>query len=478
MATKEEFPLSIVLRTVDRATAGFRKFNENIDRAFKPYREFGKELGKMSDNLGLPRVRSALASVGGEIKRLGVGIAAVGGVAAVLGGRLFKGWVEEGDQLAETAERIGLTATALAGLRYAAKRSNVEAAEFDNALDQLSKRLGQLKAGSGPLNSFLKNTPAAFHKQVKGARGVEEAFSLIANAMKKVGDPTKRAALADAFFGKQGKNLINMLAQGNPELEKLMKRYLEIAGGQERFAKTSSALSDAFDDIGIAMDGVGATIVTAIGPTVEKLALQFAEFMGKNRDRIAKWAEDFAQKLPGMIAQVGPLLDKFKSIWDMIGGAKGALLIFAGVKLAPLVASVVSLTGSLFQMVNAIRAANIASGIGGMVGGIGGGLGKLAPLAAAAGPWALAGLGGAAIGGGIGYVVSRLLGITDADGLKSRSGFVGDDGKFVETPRPSDSKAEAHVTIDMPNMPKGTRVSTDWEGPGAIDFNLGYQMAP
>src|SRR4029077_17426149 len=152
--------------------------------------------------------------------------------------------------------------------------------------------------------------------------------------------------------------------------------FMKLAGSQEGFATQSKEMKDVFGKVEAAMGGVVAQIVVALKPAISELTEKFTKFIVEHREQIAQWANDFAKKLPGIIDYIGQLFDKFKSVWDAIGGAKGAFLIFAGIKLAPLLGSVGELVISLGKMVIAIRAANAASsGGGGAGGGVGGGFG-------------------------------------------------------------------------------------------------------
>lgn len=474
MAAKEEFPLKLVLQTVDKATAGIQKFNANIDAAFKPYRTFNKELGKLSENLGLPKVSASLSKVGSQVKGLALGVAAVGVAAVAASAHFLTDWIQQGDQLGDTADRIGLTANALAQLRFAAKRSGVEVEEIDNALEKFSKNLGDAKANTGSLKEFLGKVSPALLKQVTHAKSNEQAFNLMADAMAKVKDPAKRAALAQAVFGRSGIKLVSLLGQGSKGIETLRQRYRELAGDQTDFANSAGGVDDAMKDLGAAWEGVKARIGRPLFPVIEDLIKRLTKYIQENQDKIGQWAKDFADKLPEMIKSAGELFDKFKQIWDAIGGAKGALLIFAGVKLAPLAASVIQLTAALAGLVTKLIAANAAAGAGGGAGALG-----ILGTAGKAGLVGLAGLAGVVVGGAINRITGQTNSILDPTDVKARSGYQLDDGTFInaEDMKPKDAAAlRSHIQVDFANAPRGTRVQS--KGDAEVDLGLGFNMMP
>lgn len=519
----KEFPLSIVLRTVDRATAGLKQANDRIERQFKPYKEFGQELSKFSENLGLPKLRSAFARVGQEIASLArqLGGLALGAVAAVYG---FKRIVDSFDALGDKAERMAVSADFLAQLRYAAQRSGAEVEELDSGLTTFTKSLGQARAGTGRLASFLGRVSPALLKQVKAAKSNEEAFDLLADAMAKVQDPAKRAALATAAFGGSGVALAPLLSKGSKGIGDLRKRYVELAGSQEDAVDVAGRIDDSAHDITAAIDGVKASLVVGLGPAFLQLMERVKKFFTENRERISAWIADFGEKLPGRInAFIGfmeRLASAIKDVWNFLGGAKGVLIAFAAVKLAGLVSSVLSLVGALTRVVAGLRAASAAGGAAGAPGVGGGGAGKaggaLGVVAAA--------VGGYEIGKSLDKefnLSDRIAGVNkfNTEGLTGidkeiavameRSRQYGDPklAQYVEmlvqkkramegedlglsppiagdvtgpaSPAPAvtdGSTPQAHVTVDFANAPKGTRVQTDPQSTADVELSVGWQM--
>src|SRR3990172_9608385 len=77
---------------------------------------------------GLGKIGSALFSVQSAI----LGAVGVGGLGA-----LVKSSIDAGDALAKTADRLGITTQALAGLRYAGDLAGVSAEQLDTSLGKM-----------------------------------------------------------------------------------------------------------------------------------------------------------------------------------------------------------------------------------------------------------------------------------------------------------------------------------------------------
>jgi methyl-accepting chemotaxis protein len=355
VASKKEYPLSIVLRTVDRVTAGLRQISARIDnfwkrvgagaeRAGAPWRRLGSSIKALGDAAGVPKVLSGLTSGLRGVASVGASVVKVLGAVAIgagLGTAALKGQIDQLDALAKTADRLGLTVDALAELRFAAGQSGAGAADLDGALDGLSKRLGQARAGSGSLASFLEKVSPALLRQLKATKTNEEAFHLLADAMAKLEDPSKRAALAAAAFGGAGGKLDNLLKQGSAGIEALRQEYAELAGSQEQAARASENINDAMARVSAIFDGVRSTIIEALAPAFLDLAERAKLFFQENRAEIAEWIRAFGEELPARIeslmATFNGIIGVIKPVWKAMGGLRGvaiALGVVLGVKLA------------------------------------------------------------------------------------------------------------------------------------------------
>lgn len=498
---KAEFPLSIILRTVDKYSAGLKRANDRIDQAFKPYRTFGKELGKLSENLGLPGLKSSLAGVGREVRGLATSAATLGAVALGVGAHVFKKWVDDADQLRDVAKRVGLSIDSLAQLRFAGSLEGVE--ELDGALEKMSKGLGEAKAKSGQLFTFLGKVSPVLRKQVLAAKSNEEAFFLFADAMAKIKDPAKKAAFATAVFGRGGQPLINMLEQGSGAIREQMKAYFDLAGSQEAAANQADGINDALAHVKAGLDRVKASIIVGLGPSIEKIAVRMQAWLGnpENQKRITEWIEDFGTKLPGRINALVDAIREIgaaiKPVWDAIGGAKGALLAFVGIKVAPLISALLGVVAALGRVAIGIRAASAAAAAAGGGGGVAGqaasgagGAAGVLPIAALAAVGAHAtnqkgeirfGALKVPLGQMLGKkgttldivrdLANESLGRNVALGPAITQGFQGAAAAAAPAPAP-----EAKITVDFKNAPKGTRVAAGPDDDVDVDFTVGYQM--
>ena len=138
--------------------------------------------------------------------------------AATVGAEMFIGAIKSGldyaSSLGEVAQQLGVTTDALQEYRYAATQVGLSQEEMDQALGQLTRRIGEAASGT-------KAQVEAFEKlgiSVKDAKGnivaTGEAIPQIADALQKIESPADRAAILMDLFGRAGQKLEPLLGGG------------------------------------------------------------------------------------------------------------------------------------------------------------------------------------------------------------------------------------------------------------------------
>lgn len=537
----KKYPLSIVIGSVDNATAGLRKINKEISRMTAPVRRLNNRLSSLSKEMGMGGIADKWRDAGkamGGLRSMAVGLATgIGAVVAAtgLGVAGIHAMVEENDALAKAADRVKMGIDAYAQLRFAFGQGGVAAEEFDAGVGTLSKSLGQAKAGTGRFAAFLEKVSPPLLRQMKAAKSTEEALFLMADAMKKIEDPGKRAALAAAAFGGSGEKMINLLGEGSGTIRETMEQFRRLAGSQEATARQSEDLSDRIGELQAAMGGVKALILGALAPALRKLLIDAQAWFVGNREKIQGWAQDFAQRLPGAIEQaraaLSTLIAVVTTVWNAIGGAKGVAAIFGAVmafKVATGVFAVVkaitatiAILSKLSIVIRLVSATMMTTPLGWIIAGVVA-LGVAAYLlikhwdkvsAFFGEMWGVVkdafGAAFDAIKGWGESLAAWFFGLWDsivADFAKKIAlvtGVVKKVGSFLgvgdDTPggnerptiaaamtaaRPSLGAAavpigrnsEARVMVDFANAPKGTRVTSDPRSSADVDLSVGYQL--
>jgi len=348
----KEVPLSIVLRTVDKATAGVQAFNKRLEAQLKPVKDFKKAFGELKDNLdekyGFSRVVDGFKGVGSAVSDLIGKIAVVGGAVGVAVAGVLS-LIDHFDNLGDTAERLGTSADFLAAFRYAAERAGAPIEAVDTSLQTLLTNIGAAKAGTGKFLKFLTQISPVLARQVTSTHSLEEALGLLADAAAKLPDAARRSKLAAAALGDAA--LAPLLARGSKGIQELLTRYYQLAGAQGEAAEAAGKTDDALKDLHASTDSVKAALVTGLAPALTDIIGKMTEWLVAHREDVAKWAEDIGKTLPAAVDEIVKAVKGavayVTTFIGAIGGWKVAAGALAAVMAGPLVAAVAALSVAL-----------------------------------------------------------------------------------------------------------------------------------
>lgn len=217
-------------------------------------------------------------------------------------------FVEKADNIGKSAQKLGVTTEAFQRLSYAMNLSDVSAETFEGTFKKLNMGLGQLKTMGGPIESGLKKLNPQLMMTLRKTNDSTEAFLATADAIKKTVDPAKRAAIAQAVFGKQGQELLPILLQGREGITALMKeteKYGEILSGDTieaagKFQDAQKRLTASFTQI---KGTILSTMVTSLEPFISKMA----EWVSTNKELIGTKIQSFITTSTSIIEKLAPL---------------------------------------------------------------------------------------------------------------------------------------------------------------------------
>lgn len=158
-----------------------------------------------TDIVARDKTKAAFASVQRAMGALKKGALVVGAAVGAVGAAFVvaaKKTLEFADEIAKTADKIGFSTDALQELRVATDLAGISQGELDSALGAMSKRLGELRVGTGALNTFLLKFDASFAGVLKTTTSNDEAFRLIIQKINSLSNAQDKAALSAAAFGR------------------------------------------------------------------------------------------------------------------------------------------------------------------------------------------------------------------------------------------------------------------------------------
>lgn len=193
----------------------------------------------------------------GLLGKLGVGVSVAGMLA------FTKSTIDSADGLQDMSDRLGVSVKDLASFKLAADLA-------DTSLEGVGKGIAKLTLSIGEATSDNKKMAQALIDLGITARDPKEAFFQLADAVKRIDDPAKRATLLNQVLGKSYQELLPLLNQGGDALRKAAQESESFADAMERLSPDAAALNDNLDILKNNTAGFSAGILTAVLPSLNE----------------------------------------------------------------------------------------------------------------------------------------------------------------------------------------------------------------
>lgn len=269
---------------------------------------------------GAAEAESTMGRLGKGINAaMKVAISTAVAAAAALALLTQQSWAQI-DADAKLAARTHATVAAIQSVNWAAKQAGASNEEMKASVESLDKRLGQaIRDGMSPASDALKRLGLDAKQLSK--MDADDRLALIADRIKKLGLNSQQTADLMAMLGIKSSEIANMMRKGGDEIRNA-RADLEAFGVtvNQIDAKQIEQANDAFDKIGLVIQGVGNKIAVAVAPAVQAVSeyLTDAAKKGKGWGETIEWAVGRAVVSFGIVKSV---IHGVRIIWDeTVGG--------------------------------------------------------------------------------------------------------------------------------------------------------------
>lgn len=242
---------------------------------------FGVQVGTKKLRKGLKKARAMIANFVKSLKRVTIAAAGLGvALSAVALTTFTKSAFTSIDSLAKTADKLGITTEALAGLRLAATETGVAANTLDMALQRMVRRVAEAAQGTGEAKSALKEL--GLSATALNRLSPDQQFHAIAKAMGKVKNQSDRVRLSMKLFDSEGVALVNTLKLGKSGLDEAAQaaRDLGLAVSRESARGVERAI-DAWGRFKSALQGIFTSIAIEIAPIIEAMSVNLTKLLSQ-----------------------------------------------------------------------------------------------------------------------------------------------------------------------------------------------------
>ncbi len=364
----------IIISATDHATKTVRKINDSFSKMVRPISNLQRSAGALGRELGLDKVGKSLGNVATSARSVASGIssivapmAAVVGIGSVAGiAALATEWGKFGDEISNTAAKLGITTSGLQSLQGAASLANVSSSELTSGLKSLGDTMEDALFGRNQSAlMLLTRLGVGIHKTADGSIDVARGFKDIATAISKVKSAQVQGLIARQFGLEAA---LPLLQQGAKGIEEYQRKVREFGGEQSQEAIAAAAnFGLKLNYLSMATQGLKNTIGDKLVPVLTPFIDQLTVWVAANRDLIATRVAEFVKGFADWLSAIDfskvldGITDFIKGIKDTVewmGGWKVAAIGVAVAMNGNLIASVLNLGVSLTSLtVKAIPAA-------------------------------------------------------------------------------------------------------------------------
>ena len=246
-----------------KMTASIAKFQSSMDKVeqkLKKIEHSGKQTASGMKLLAGIEVGKLL--VGGLTKVAGLASSAA---SSIIG--FASQAADAADKIGKLATMTGMAEEPLQVFTQLAAYGGVSSTQFGDALQKMSRGLGEAANGTGTAKRGLEQLGLSVDDLLK--MSPSQQFTQIAAAIDKIEDPTKRSAVAADIFGRSGTKLIPMFEDIEANAAALSQEMLSL--GQVLSAdqvNNIEAMNDSFEKVRQTAFKIGSQVVANFAPAL------------------------------------------------------------------------------------------------------------------------------------------------------------------------------------------------------------------
>ena len=245
-------PLVLEIVVDDKGTPQVKGFTQTVEQG-------GKRIQTSAERTG-NKVTAAFSKIpqvfGTVAKGIGLAATALTGIGAGLFA-MTKNVADSQAQVEEFGRRIGVSTEFLSEMAFAAEQEGIANQALNTSLQRLQRRLGEAADGTGIAVNAFQKLGIKLTDTTGKVRPLEKVFPEVAEALSKVEDPSKRAALAMKLMDTEGVKLLQIMDKGADGLQAYSDRAQELGiVVTESAAKSSKEFAGNLTDLQKSFSGV------------------------------------------------------------------------------------------------------------------------------------------------------------------------------------------------------------------------------
>jgi hypothetical protein len=297
----------------DGASAGLDAINRRIAAMHAPAERFNKSMAKFGEVTGINRAAEGLQTMGDRalgaaraVERMAGPMLSLSSLAS-LGGMvaMTRQWANAGNEISKTSNLLNTPVSRLSALRGAARLAGSSAEAMDSSLKGLGDTLATAKFRGGPVVPLLNEMHIGFQGVGKEARTGADALGDVAEAVSKFKDPHAQVRLLQQLGISE--DLLPLLQKGRKGLEEFLVTSQRTGGVMTaEMAANAKKMNSSWNELALAIEGVGNRIVDSWSGTATKVLDQTAHWIEQNQaqaDSYGKIGTEVGLLIAGLAAR-------------------------------------------------------------------------------------------------------------------------------------------------------------------------------
>jgi hypothetical protein len=274
------------------------------------------------------KASKALAKLRHSVSAVGKGVFAIGAASATGLAVLADKARAAGDRVHKMSKRTGVAVKTLSKMEHAADLSGTSMSAFEVGIKRMSRAASDADNGLSTARRTFDQLGISVTNADGELKGSEALFLESADALSKMENETKKAALAQELFGRSGTQLLPMLENGSKGIRGMMEEAETLGYVFDQNAADAAAkLTDTLAKARLVFTGIGRRLVSSLIPAIERAVDGFVEWYTANREvirsGILKWGERIAKSFKIISSGAKSALSNIEKTAKLISGGIG-----------------------------------------------------------------------------------------------------------------------------------------------------------
>jgi len=301
---------------------GFKLAELFVDVSVKGQANIETSLNKIKKNS--ESLSKTFSDLGSKIQGVGKKLSLIGGVSLapfVAGVKIF---AKTGDDLQKMSLRTGIAIEELSKLDFVASQSGTSLQDFEIAIKTMQRGLVDADRGLSTAKDNFKDLGISLD-EIQG-KNPSEQFTILANKLSQIEDPSLRAGLALKLFGRSGSQLLPLLKDGVGGIDRLKAKAESLGLVITKDQSDSAAeLTDALDILSRSFKKIFIEIGSALSGDVKNFALEISKII----KIVFKWISN-NQKLVKILSVIAVSITALGIVLTGLGIALSAVSFIMG----------------------------------------------------------------------------------------------------------------------------------------------------